>query len=234
MLASEVVNRASRILFDNTNVRWPVEELLDYTSDGEREVILHRPDANAVNQRVQLVGGSKQTIPANGARLLRVVRNSGTVEGSNVPGVAIREAHRDAMDNENPNWHLETGRLPTRHFIYDQIDPKTYYVYPPAPGALGSSAPAFIDIVHLAIPPAITTVGQTMTLTDQYLNPILDWVLYRAYIKDASYAGNMGRAQVHIQNFANSLQIPMTIQWAASVSSDRAREMASSMQAPKL
>jgi len=226
MIASDVINRASTILFDNTNVRWPTAELLNYASDGEREVILHRPDANSINTRVQLVGGTKQTLPVSGIRLLRVVRNSGTVASPAAPGIAIRECSRIAMDVENPDWHFDSATLPVKHYMFDPIDPKTYYVYPAAPGTLGALAAAYIEIIYSATPVALTTVGQTMTLQDQYLNPVLDWVLYRAYTKDASYAGNLERAQVHLQNFANSLQVKMTIQWASSVNSARAQEIA--------
>jgi aspartate/methionine/tyrosine aminotransferase len=38
-----------------------------------------------------------------------------------------------------------------------------------------------------------------------FANAIMDFVLYRAYMKDAEYAGNAQRASTHYQLFANSI-----------------------------
>lgn len=204
MLASAIVNRASRTLFDLTRVRWPEEELLDYTGDGELAVVMHRPDANSVNAAMALALGSKQTLPNGGIRFLRAVRNVG--------GRAIRECSRVALDNEIPDWHYANPSTAIEHFVFDNVDPRNFYVYPSA--ATGAN----IEIVYSATPAAVTSVGQTLTLPDHYLNPIYDWVLYRAYAKDAAYAGNLARAQHHLQSFAAQLGVNMQVEFAAASS----------------
>lgn len=42
-------------------------------------------------------------------------------------------------------------------------------------------------------------------LDDIYANAILDYVLYRAYSKDAEYAANASRAALHYQAFTAAL-----------------------------
>lgn len=42
-------------------------------------------------------------------------------------------------------------------------------------------------------------------LDDIYANVILDYILYRAYSKDAEYAANATRASLHYQAFTSAL-----------------------------
>lgn len=215
MIASDVTDRASRILFDITQVRWPKGELLDYVSDGQRQVVLYRPDANPSNKALQLVGGSRQTIPADGIRLLRVVRNMG-VNGT-TPGRAIRVVDRTALDNELPNWHVDGASNVIEHYVFDNVDRKHFYVYPPAAGTNNTPANVWVEAVYSATPPDVTDDAQTLALEDHYLNAILDWTLYRCYSKDASYAGNLARAGAHLQAFAAALDVNMKIEWNAAI-----------------
>lgn len=207
MIASDILNRASRTLFDLTNVRWPEPELLDYISDAQLSIVMHRPDANAVNAAVTLVPGSRQTLPVGGIRFLRAVRNMGS---GSTPGRAIRECSRVALDNEMPDWHYANPATVIEHYIFDNIDPRHFYVFPAAASAVS------IEIIYSATPPPVTSPSQALTLPDHYLNPVYDWVLYRCYAKDASYAGNMARAQHHLQAFASALGVTMDIEWRAA------------------
>jgi len=50
--------------------------------------------------------------------------------------------------------------------------------------------------------PATTT---TINLDDTYANPLLDYMLYRAYSKDAEQAGNAQRAMAHYQAMADAI-----------------------------
>ena len=217
MRASDILTRAGRILFDTTQVRWSQPELLDYVSDGQRQVVIYRPDSNPSNKSVQLVGGSRQTIPEDGIRLLRVVRNMGA--NGATPGRAIRQAERTALDNELPNWHFESPSATVQHYVFDNVDPKRFYTYPAVSGAVGRTASVWVEIVYSSAPPQVTSPDQSLVLEDHYLNAILDWVLYRAYSKDASYAGNMQRAGAHLQAFAAALDVQMKIEWNASIPS---------------
>lgn len=204
----DILDRASIILQDNTNVRFPNTELLKFFNDAQKEVVLHRPDANMQNvNNFTCVAGSKQTIPTTGLRLIDVVRNVG--------GRAITQVDRKILDETLPNWH-ETAADATRkieHFIFDPADPKNFYVYPKATTSFDleiifSAAPSDVSISNFATD---TTV---ISLDDIYANCILDYILFRAYQKDSEFAGNAQRSMMHYQSFANALGVKAQIDGA--------------------
>jgi hypothetical protein len=205
--AQSIVRRVVETLQDNTSVRWPVNELVRYLNDGQREIVLYRPDAMVTNAAVALAAGSKQSLPANGTKLIEVVRNTGGGRRS------VRLVNREILDSQSPGWHNITGATEILHFMYDPRDPKIFYVYPPA-AASGAS----LDVVYAAMPTDITepadgalytAVTGNISVPDIYGNVIQDYVLYRAYSKDSEYAGNAARAQAHYGAFANALGVEM-------------------------
>ncbi|MDO8310527.1 MAG: hypothetical protein Q7T25_01160, partial [Sideroxyarcus sp.] len=102
--------RAGDLLQDVTNIRWTQDELLRWLNDGQRAIVLERPEATAVNTSVLLVAGTKQTLPALGLRLLDLPRNMGV--GGSTPGRAIRLVQREVLDAQLPDWHSMTASVP--------------------------------------------------------------------------------------------------------------------------
>lgn len=209
----DILDRASIILQDNTNVRFPNDELLKFFNDAQKEVVLHRPDARMVNEPEQCVAGSRQTLPASALRLIDVVRNCTFTETNGVKSIAtvgraVTQVDRKILDETLPNWH-DTAADSTRkieHFVYDPANPKNFYVYPKATTDFAlelvySEAPEDVSISNFA------TDTTTISLDDVYSNCILDYILYRAYQKDSEYAGNAQRAMMHYQSFANALGV---------------------------
>lgn len=196
----DILDRASIILQDSTNVRFPNSELLKFFNDAQKEVVLHRPDAKMVNESFSCVDGSKQTLPDAALRLIEIVRN--------INGRAITQVDRKILDETLPNWHeTAAGTNKIEHYIYDPADPKHFYVYPK--GAAGSHD---MEIVYSSAPSDIAvsnfdTDDTKISLDDVYANCILDYILYRAYQKDSEYAGNAERSMMHYSSFANALGI---------------------------
>ena len=50
--AQSIIRRAVETLQDTTSVRWPVNELVRYLNDGQREIVLYRPDSMVTNATV--------------------------------------------------------------------------------------------------------------------------------------------------------------------------------------
>ena len=97
-----VIDRVQAILQDTTGIRWPVTtELVLFINDAQREIALLKPDASAVNETVTLATGTKQSIPAAGNRLLRVVRNMSAASGG-TGARSIRLVSRDILDSQTP------------------------------------------------------------------------------------------------------------------------------------
>jgi len=204
--AQSIVHRVVDILQDTTSVRWPVPELVRYFNDGQREVVLYRPDATIKSATVECVAGAKQSLPSDGAKLIDVIRNSAAAGTSK----AVRMVAREVLDAQIPNWYGLSGELDVVHFTYDPRDPKTFFVYPPA---LTTSR---VEITYSAFPTDVAEpadgstyddVAGNMDLPDIYGNVVTDYILYRAYSKDSEYAGNAQRAQAHYTAFANALNI---------------------------
>lgn len=199
-----VIDRVQAILQDTTGIRWPVvSELVLFVNDAQREVALLKPDASAVNATVTLATGTKQDIPTAGNRLLRVVRNMSAASGGTGKR-SVRLVSRDILDSQTPDWHDPTVSGDAahtniiKHYVYDEQNPRNFYVYP---GVAGS---AYVEIVYSANP---TTVAQNgnLSIPDIFANAVADYVLFRAYTKDAEYAGNVQRASTHYNLFINSV-----------------------------
>lgn len=218
--AKSLVTRAGTLIQDATSVRWPITELLDWFNDGQREVVLLKPEASVANRAVLLAAGAtKQTLPDGqgiyaglpvGIILIRVVRNMGSA--GTTPGNAIRIVDREVMDSQSPSWHADANTFDyIKHYMFDPLDPKTYYVYPKAPAAalyvdlVYSCSPANCTINGVTNNGALGTVDSVMSIDDIYANALLDYILYRAYSKDAEYAQNAQLALAHYTAFGNSI-----------------------------
>lgn len=211
MIVSDVLDRASELLFDTARTRWTLPELCKWLTDGLRTVVQLRPDAGAKRVALQLVGGTRQTLPADAVRLLRITRNLSHPAG--VPGRSVIETTHEALNAEVALWHSKGSKLLVEKFAYDQREPKHFDVYPAMPGADGTPVLAALEVIYAANPPVVTalltdmaTLSQTLTLSDEYLSPLVDWVLWRALSKD-SEAANLERAVAHRDTFAMALQI---------------------------
>lgn len=200
--AQAIIDKAEIILQDTTNVRWPAEELLSWLNDGQREIVLRKPDSYVENENQICVAGTKQSIPSDAIMLIDVVRNMGT--NGTTPGRAVTPIDRKILDDQRPNWHTESGVAEVKHFSFDDRDPKHFYVYPPQP----SSAFGYLELICSTSPPDVAAIGNAITLDDVYSNPLLDYILYRAYSKDAALSPTAPqRAVSHYSAFLASLGI---------------------------
>lgn len=196
----DVIDKAEEILQDTSNVRWSQQTLLNYLNDGQREIVLFRPDASTTNESFTLAESAKQTLPVSGLRLLDIYKNL----SPNKTPVTIIE--RKILDDQVNDWYSSTG-LAVEHYIYNPVDPKSFYVYPyPSGGGhtieiIYSSSPSNITISNF------TTDSTTISLDDTYANAILDYMLYRSYQKDSEYAGDLQRSASYYASFQNGLGI---------------------------
>lgn len=199
MQASEIIARVTDILQDKTNVRWTEAELIQWINDAQREVVMYRPEAYSVNTTFQLASNqTKQTLPAAAMRLLDVIRNMGN---GATAGRAIRLIQREILDAQRPDWHSDTASSEIKHYMFDSRDPRSFYVYPKP------ASSTYIELLYTAIPAAITNSSGTLTVRDDFLNSLVDYVCFRAYTKDAEYAANGQRAVAHYQAFATAMGI---------------------------
>jgi len=205
--AANLLLRIRDTLQDTTGIRWLDAELLRYMNDAQREVVNLRPESSSTTTNVALVVGTAQTIPTAGLRLIKVVRNMSAAGGSATGKRAIRIVDREILDTQEPDWHDPTvsgdatHTTTVKHYVFDEDDPRRFYVYPGA-----STTSTFIEIVYSTAPTDFAnTSSATMFVDDVYANALIDYVLYRAYMKDAEFAGNQNRASAHYGLFISSI-----------------------------
>ncbi len=197
LTAAYTIDRAELVLQDTTNIRWAEAELLGWFNDAQREIVMLRPDTYAQSVSHPLVNGTRQVIPAAGYQLIKVVRNMGS--NGTTPGRVVRKVPEEQLDASTPDWHAATPAAVTLHYTFDPRQPRVFYVYPPA---IASNT---VELVYSAAPPPLAAKTDVQILDDVYANPLLDYVLYRAYSKDAESTSNAQRALAHYQAFAASI-----------------------------
>ena len=222
----DIVRRAEKILNDEGAVRWTRLELQDWINDAYKEIVLLRPDANSQTATVTLAAGTRQKLSDAGTinlptalRVLDVIRNMAATSNKR----AVRFVDRRVLDDQLSGWHAETQSVNVVHWMFDIRTPKEFLVYPPA------TALAQIELAYSSVPTAhalgasaLDPAGNDATvinLDDIYANVILDYLLYRAYSKDAEYAANGQRAINHINSFNASLGAKTTTDIATAPAS---------------
>ncbi|MDB0024392.1 hypothetical protein N9E36_02840 [bacterium] len=217
---TDIIRRVEDVLQD-TNIRWPRTELQNWMNESYLAITLARPDANAKTGSFTCATGTRQVLSSefpSSLRLLDVTRNLATDSGYKV----IRLVARSVLDDQRPAWHAETGTTAIQHFTFDPRQPKEFFVYPPATTA------AEIEVVYTDSPGATTLTesqldpaGSDTTvilLDDIYMSPMIDWILYRAYSKDAEYGANEQRAQAAYGAFNAALATKNQVDSAVSPS----------------
>ena len=211
LTAAQIVTRASMILQDPSQIRWPLTEMVNYLNDARREIAVIKPDVyTATLTPFACATGSRQTLPAGALRLIDVPRN--------VSGVAVTVTQRGWLDQQQPQWQQMTPQSTVRHFAVDERNPTVFWVYPPASGAS-------LEIVYLKAPTDMSvtgpdsggvytstggdsaTAGELTAQESLYGGAMVDYICYRGFSKDSEYAGNAQRAIAHYQQFAAALGI---------------------------
>lgn len=214
IIARSIVTDAAKQLQDDTNVTWPLPELLKWLNMGRRQICVAKPDSFVINKSVQLAPGTKQSLPADGNVFMRLTRNMGT--NGSTPGRAITPMPIQVLDEQNPNWHFEGASATALHFAFDPRDQKTYYVYPAQPATGNGQA----EIIYGATPPDVT-LDQPIGISDLFEGALLNFVLSMAYGKDSQYTRNDEKSAAYLKR-AGDLLAGMTISEKANDASTNA------------
>ena len=205
--AQSILQRVIITLQDPNAIRWPTAELVRYMNDGQRDIVLVRPDATSKVGTMSLAAGARQTLPSDGAKLMEIIRNSGGNKR------AIRMVSRVVLDAQVPDWYNATGVTEIKHYMFDSREPRVFYVYPPA-----ASTGVSVDMVYSAYPTEITepaanalytAVTGNISVADIYVNALVNYILYRAYSKDSENSLNASLAASFYQLYQNLLGVEL-------------------------
>jgi hypothetical protein len=225
-LVKDVLYRVSAQLHDISPqfTRWTQRELVSWLNDGQKAIAKYIPSSCARVDAVKLVPGTKQSIesipqasilPGDGSSpslvmghyLQSVVRNMGS--NGSTPGRAVRIADREILDVNSPDWHSQTA-ITVSQFIFDPRTPKVFYVSPGVP----ATPAVWVEMSYLANPVEVNTSGSygmdgadttKISVDDKYIDDLVNYILARAYMKDAEFATNGSQASAHSQMFTGSI-----------------------------
>jgi len=196
--SNEIITQVNSLLNDPGFIRWPKPELLGYFNSAQKAIVLRRPDAYTVDiDDFDCVAGTKQILPSDALRLIDITRNFAS-------GIAIRGPYdRSTLDNNYPDWFGGNSAASAQLFIYDERNPKTFYLYP---GVVVKVRLTFV----ISTAPRVMTLAKNDTdeviaLDDIYENAISEFIMYRCYSKDAEYASNPNKALLHLNSFKTQL-----------------------------
>lgn len=201
MLCSVILQNVNFVLDDPNNTKFSLTQKIAAINSALQALISYRPDAASYTTMMLLVAGTRQTLPSDGVRLLKVIRNRGQ-SGLSDAGRAIRKADMLVQDALIPDWHETTGQTTIDEYFYDSITPKDFYVYPPAP----VSPIIGVDISYVRVLPTITAGTDTLPVDDYFAPAIQEWMLYSLWCGDDQNP-NYAVARSHQSTFFQLLQI---------------------------
>lgn len=187
----EILDRVTILLEDEDRDIWERDELVLWLNDAILSVVNKKPDAYIRRVVEDLKEGTYQTLPDDAMMLIRVVRDMGTHRS--VTGLPL-----DILDDQNPAWREPVMSKVVKNYTYTDKDPKHYEVYPSVADGVQ------IEIDYGAVPSSVADDDDTIPLGVEYLNILVDWVLYRGYSKDDESA-DLSKAAMHMQAFMNAL-----------------------------
>jgi hypothetical protein len=200
-----VINRARLLLQDPDGVRWTNFDLNQWLNGSYTEIVNLRPDASTATDTYVCTLGTRQVLTdqfSNAQRLLSANRNS--------EGRALQLVPRQLLDTTKRRWHAETPTTDVEFYVFEPITPTQFWVYPPAEsGAQIEVTYSFLPEPHVLLPGAEFSTTETLRVPDSYVNAVLDYILYRAYSKDAENQVAMQRAVAHYQAMQTSLGVKM-------------------------
>lgn len=221
--ARDIFDKAGILLNDTGEYgarRWPLPELCGWLNDGLKAIVIQKPNASAKTVTLSLVEGTLQSIPAGYVSILRPVRNIRAEQSDRQPRRTISVVAEEQLNQLNPAWHDEYSvryAQQVKHFIFDEVNPYVFYVYP------GNDGTGAIEAVLCAEPATVSAIdgidvndldayNTAVQMEDIYSGILLDYVMYRAKSKDMQDAGSATRAALHYQQFANALGIKINVE----------------------
>jgi len=186
---TSLLERFGVLMNDVGAVRWPNAERLIWLNEGQRELVRLKDDANTKVAVMNMAIGARQALSgATDCHKVIGVRAGGTNR-------AVLPCERAVLDAFDPGWMAQASTDPVIHWMPDE-SPTAIWVYPSQSAAGGQ-----LLITYVAYPPE-ATLADNLGVRDGYASNILNYMLYRAYSKDAEFGGNASLASAAYTLFA--------------------------------
>ena len=207
---SEVISTARIILQDPNKVRWTDAELVAWLNAALRDVSTLRPDLTAQYREILLVDGYLQALPADCTRIMDMVHNTDPAMTAVIP------VSRRVLDLQFPTWASGALNALTKHIIYDERVPRQFMVLPPAIAGNKLFALCGVNTTPVTLVNGAVSETSFVDLPERLMNALIDYVLFRAFSKDAEDANYVERAKAHYDLFKSALAADAEISKAAT------------------
>lgn len=187
-------------LYDTDYVDWTEAELVFWLRECLRAMAEIRSDLFTVFREIELSPGAEQAKPEDVTRLTRIfgVREDGD---DRFRAVSVFDA--GAMGAIEPNW-MSAPPGPARQYAFG-ADRDVFWVYPPQMDPPGVAQAECVVLPEVPEPDSPGFADYLLPIDARYQRALVDYVLYRAYSKDADVAARDGRAAAHHQAFTAAL-----------------------------
>ena len=204
--ARAIIAEAQTQLQDIEGVRWSAGELVGYLNEGQRMIVSARPSESARSEAFQVVDGPRQPLPEYATLLLDAHHNSSPRQR------ALTKVERHTLETVARDWMSMQPSEATIHYMYSDLEPRAFYVYPPAIAGSHLQVTFSVYPEDVATPtgPTAASVNGDTGLEARWDTALLDYVLFRAWSKDAEYAANEQRASSHLGLFTTSVSVQAT------------------------
>ena len=210
MLISELLSMINFMLNDASNITYPEASLISAINHGCRMTALVRPDVSSVIEQVTLAEGVRQILPDGRLRLMDACY---LLDDSDVPVSPIEMVLRSDLDRLDPGWIAQSASSEVTEVMVDERTPRVFWVNPPAVSGTR------IQLSMATMPDTIMGKDDEFPLTDKYVPPVMEWVLYLMFSRDSQNPTNLQRSIDHRSQFYQQLQVKTQAEMAVSPSS---------------
>ena len=194
MKAGNVIDLFSDAVGDPERQTWSKDDALMYLNQAILWCSMLRPESTVVMSILDLVAGTKQTLPADCLQLITCYRN---VNADGLPvGTSIRLIDRMALDDVQSAWHYATPDKNVYEYFFDDRMPNFFWTNPLLTGAR-------IEIAYSRSPARLDCCDDDLPVLDSYVEAILEQMLYRALTRDSRLT-DLG--QKGFRHLANAFQ----------------------------
>lgn len=187
-----LIDQAARLVVDSQMIRWDMDFWVDAYNSAIKAVISVRPDALTRTQEISCVAGSTQDIPAKARYLIDVIRN---VDGNAITGPTPLKMFNDYR----PDWRTQKEKPQASTYLYDERNADNFYLYPPV--VAGTKIEAVFAFEPVEITVQDYQSNTPCELNPMYDNPIIEWLIYRAFSEYSEITANSQRANEAISTF---------------------------------
>ncbi|HHE3514002.1 TPA: DUF6682 family protein [Pasteurella multocida] len=187
---SDLINRAKTIAQDVDFVQWTQAEWLDWYNECLLVLASMRVDALSMAAEIPIdQTTSTFNLPFGSDRLIDVLEYSKT-------GRIVRKIDRAVLDEQFPYWRDAVSEAGPKYYTYNPDNPKQIHIYP---SALDTSHT--LKVVVAMTPTSATSIDDVIGVDDYYAPAIVNYMLYRGYLKISEQDEEMARVKFYFDAF---------------------------------